>query len=324
MSAIVTEGLRKSYDSVPVLRGLNLTVAAGQVYGLLGPNGAGKSTLLHVLLGFLRPDAGRVEILGLAPNAAHRQVGYLPERLRYHTHCTGREYLHYIGKFGHEHGVGLRDRTKTLLSLVGLGDAADRRMKTYSKGMLQRIGIAQALLSDPDLLLIDEPSSGLDPAGQVEMQQLLLELRSRGHTIFLCSHQLDEITSVCDRVGILVRGELAAETDLTTLPGTQGIVITLVQLPADDLDYGLRALDPSITRDGRQITIPINTPALQARLLQLLLDEGFTVAALQPTLGTLRDLYLHVVAGNPPPAEAAPQAAIPLLDRLLAEEDYQS
>jgi ABC-2 type transport system ATP-binding protein len=321
MSAIVTEGLRKAYDSVPVLRGLNLTVAPGQVYGLLGPNGAGKSTLLHLLMGFLRPDAGRIEVLGLAPSAVHSHVGYLPERLRYHTHCTGREYLHYVGKFGHEHGAGLRSRANTLLALVGLEEAAERRMKTYSKGMLQRIGIAQALLSDPELLLIDEPSSGLDPAGQVEMQELLSELRSRGHTIFLCSHQLDEITSLCDRVGILVRGELAAETDLATLPGTQGIVVTLVELPAEDLDYGLRALDPEITRVGRQITVPLNSPALQARLLTLLIDEGFTVASLQPTLGTLRDLYLHVVAGNPPPVEAAPQVTIPLLDTLLAEED---
>jgi ABC-2 type transport system ATP-binding protein len=196
MSAIYIEGLRKSYDSVPVLRGLNMSVDAGQVYGLLGPNGAGKSTLLHLMMGFLRPDAGRIEVLGLAPSAAHRQVGYLPERLRYHTHCSGREYLGYIGKFGDEHGAGLRDRITSLLTLVGLGDAADRRMKTYSKGMLQRIGIAQALLSDPDMLLIDEPSSGLDPAGQVEMQELLVELRSRGHTIFICSHQMDEITSV--------------------------------------------------------------------------------------------------------------------------------
>jgi len=323
MSAIVTEGLRKAYDSAPVLRGLNLTVAPGQVYGLLGPNGAGKSTLLHLLMGFLRPDAGRIEVLGLAPSAAHSHVGYLPERLRYHTHCTGREYLHYVGKFGHEHGAGLRSRANTLLALVGLEEAADRRMKTYSKGMLQRIGIAQALLSDPELLLIDEPSSGLDPAGQVEMQELLSELRSRGHTIFLCSHQLDEITNLCDRVGILVRGELAAETDLATLPGTQGIVVTLVELPAEDLDYGLRALDPEITRAGRQITVPLNSPALQARLLTLLIDEGFTVASLQPTLGTLRDLYLHVVAGNPPPVEAAPQVTIPLLDTLLAEEDDQ-
>lgn len=323
MSAIVIEGLHKAYDSVSVLRGVNMTVAAGQVYGLLGPNGAGKSTLLHLMMGFLRPDAGRIEVLGLAPNAAHQQVGYLPERLRYHTHCTGREYLHYIGQLGLEHGPALRDRTTALLTLVGLEEAANRRMKTYSKGMLQRIGIAQALLTDPELLLIDEPSSGLDPAGQVEMQELLTELRSRGHTIFLCSHQMDEITNLCDRVGILARGALAAETSLTSLPGTAGIVVTLVELPAEDLDYGLRALDPSITRDGRRITLPVSSPPLQARLLQLLLDEGFTVASLQPTLGTLRDLYLHVVAGNTPPVEAAPQVTMPLLDTLLAEEESQ-
>jgi ABC-2 type transport system ATP-binding protein len=120
-----------------------------------------------------------------------------------------------------------------------------------------------------------------------------------------------------------VRGELAAETSDANLPGTQGIVITLVEMPAEDLDYGLRALDPEITREGRRITIPVNTPALQARLLQLLLDEGFTIASLQPTLGTLRDLYLHVVTGNSPPVEATPQVTMPLLDTLLAEEENQ-
>ena len=321
MNVIELDSIQKSYDTTPVLRGLNLNVAESQVFGLLGPNGAGKSTLIHLMMGFLKPDAGTIQMLGTTPIAAHREIGYLPERLRYHTHCTGREYLHYIGRFGFERGQTLKDRVSELLTLVDLGEAADRRMKTYSKGMLQRIGIAQALISDPKLLLIDEPSSGLDPAGQVEMQDLLRELRSRGHSIFLCSHQLDEINAVCDRVGILVRGQIAAETDLAALPGTQGIVVTLKELPADDLDYGLRALDPSITRQDRQITIPVSTPHLQSKLLQLLIDEGFTVAALQPTLGTLRDVYLHVVSGKEIPVEMQSNTVPLLLDTLLAEEE---
>ncbi|HEY1013494.1 MAG TPA: ABC transporter ATP-binding protein [Herpetosiphonaceae bacterium] len=324
MDAIVIEGLHKAYDTLPVLRSLNLRVGDGQIYGLLGPNGAGKSTLIHLMMGFLRPDQGRIEILGKAPNAAHHQVGYLPERLRYHTHCTGREYLQYFGQIGGQRGPTLKERAETLLKLVNLEDAADRRMKTYSKGMLQRIGIAQALLSDPELLLIDEPSSGLDPAGQAEIQELLRELRQRGHTIFLCSHQLDEITTLCDRVGILLRGELAAEAQPGSLPGHGGVTVTVEQEPGEELDFALRALDPSISRDGRHVTLPHATTALQSQLLRVLLDQGLAVESLQPTVGTLRDLYLHVVAGKQPPAEATPRTPAPILETLLADEEPEA
>ena len=324
MNAILIEELTKRYDSYPVLRNLYLQIAPAQVYGLLGPNGAGKSTLLHILMGFLRPDAGTVQVLGAAPGLQHEKVGYLPERLRYHTHCSGREYLRYIARMSDYRDADSASRINYLLSLVRLQDDADRRMKYYSKGMLQRIGIAQALLTDPQVLLIDEPSSGLDPAGQVEVQELISDLRQQGHTILLCSHQLDEVNLVCDRVGILVDGHIAAETDLHVLPGQSGITISLVELPTDDLDYALRSIDPTISRDERRITMPHVTPTLQKQVLHLLLEEGFTVAALQPTIGTLRDLYLHVVRGNQPPPEAMPTRTASLLDSLLAEEEEVS
>ncbi len=319
--AIDIEGLHKRYDSAPVLRGLNLIVPPGQVYGLLGPNGAGKSTLIHLLMGFLLPDRGSIKVFGKAPGTQSERIGYLPERLRYHVHYSGREYLRFMGRFSSMPHQQLERRISELLQLVDMEEAADRRMKRYSKGMLQRIGIAQALLSDPELLLIDEPSSGLDPAGQYEIQEILVNLREHGHTIMLCSHQLDEISQICDRVGILVQGQLAAETDLATLPGQSGITITLVELPAEDLDFALRSIDPAISRAGRRITVPEVTPMLQKQVLQLLIEEGFTVASLQPTIGTLRDLYLHVVKGNPPPPEAAPPTNTSLLDSLLATEE---
>jgi len=228
-----------------------------------------------------------------------------------------------MGNFAGMRGASLTSRINDLLELVGLTESADKRMRNYSKGMTQRVGIAQALLSDPQLLLIDEPSSGLDPQGQLEMRDLLLDLRSQGHTILICSHQLDEIEAVCNRVGILVHGAIAAETDLAQLTGTNGVVITLKETPTDALDFALRSIDPSIVRDDRFITVPENSPSLQGRLLQLLLDEGYTVASLQPSLGNLRDLYLHVVSGKEPPAEMQPQAPLAILDSLLAGEEQQ-
>lgn len=317
MNAIEITDLTKRFDNVVVLRNLSLHIPEQQVYGLLGPNGAGKSTLIHLIMGFLRPDGGEIAVLGAAPGRQQERIGYLPERLRYHTHFSAREYLRSMGRIGGMGGAALDSRIGELLALVNMEDAADRRMRQYSKGMLQRIGIAQALLADPELLLIDEPTSGLDPEGQVEMQELLHALRERGHTILICSHQLDEISAVCDRVGILVKGQLAAETNLAELPGNTGVSITLATLPAEDLDFALRGIDPQITRHERRITVPEITAELQTMLLQLLINEGHTVESLQPTIGTLRDLYLHVVKGNPPPPEARPASIPSLLDTLL-------
>ena len=157
MYAIEIENLYKSYDGLPVLNGLNLRVPQGQVYGLLGPNGSGKSTLIHLLLGFLRPTRGTLRVFGQQDLEQVRgRIGYLPERLRYHLRYSGREYLRYLGQFSDLHGPQLSARVEQELGAVGLLDAADRQLATYSKGMLQRLGIAQALLSDPDILLIDE------------------------------------------------------------------------------------------------------------------------------------------------------------------------
>src|SRR5689334_10413034 len=232
MYAIQTDNLYKYYDSVDVLKGLDLRVAPGQVYGLLGPNGSGKSTLLHLLLGFLKPSKGTVQLFGEQDLEQVRgRVGYLPERLRYHLRYTGREYLRYLGRFSDLGEPGLSERVEQELAAVRLTDAADRMLSTYSKGMLQRLGIAQALLADPEILLIDEPTSGLDPAGQREMLDLLAEVRSRNHTIFLTTHYLDEIDVICDTVGILYAGKLAAELDVQSLraPG-RNVLIEVDQL----------------------------------------------------------------------------------------------
>src|SRR5689334_10450491 len=204
MYAIETENLYKSFDGVAVLRGLDLRAPEGKVYGLLGSNGAGKSTLIHLLLGFLKPSGGRMRLLGQHDLESIRgRVGYLPERLRYHLRYTGREYLRYLGRFSDLREPQLSARVDEELAAMGLRDAADRLLSTYSKGMLQRLGVAQALLTDPEVLLIDEPTSGLDPSGQRELLDLLTAVRARGHTIFLATHILSEAEQLCDYVGIL-------------------------------------------------------------------------------------------------------------------------
>jgi ABC-2 type transport system ATP-binding protein len=300
MYAIETENLGKSFDGVRVLRGLNLAVPTGQVYGILGPNGTGKSTLIHLLLGFLKPTTGMLRVLGERDlERIHGRIGYLPERLRYHLRYTGREYLRYLGRFNDMREPQLRARVDEELRTVGLLDAADRLLNTYSKGMLQRLGVAQALLNDPELLLIDEPTSGLDPAGQREMLDLLAEVRARGHTIFLATHILDEAEQLCDTIGILFDGKLAHEVDGHTLraPG-RDVVINVAGL-TPELVLRLQRLDPAVRCHGYEISLRPNTPELQIKVLRTLLDADVPIVALQPRSNPLEDLYLSVVRGAP-------------------------
>ncbi len=312
MDAIEIHNLHKSYDGLSVLRGLELRVPAGQVYGLLGPNAAGKSTLIHLLLGFLRPNQGSISILGEHDLERVRgRVGYLPERLRYHLRYTGREYLRYLGRFSDMAEPELSRRVAAELQTVGLGDAADRSLATYSKGMLQRLGIAQALLSDPEILLIDEPTSGLDPAGQREMLTLLRELAQRNQTIFLTTHYLEEIDLLCDRVGILYGGRLATELDVRALRTTgRNALITVAQITPAVLAQ-LQAFGPAVRCSGCEIALQPNTPVLQAQVLRVLLDADIPIIALAPQGRPLEEIYLRVVRGEPVELPTAPAGAPP-------------
>jgi ABC-2 type transport system ATP-binding protein len=232
---IEISNLHKAYGALRVLRGVNLQIAPGEVFGLLGPNGAGKTTLNHTILGLLKPDRGAVKVFGSTNTGdGSANVGYLPERQRYHPHFTGREYLTTLGKLSGLGGKQLTQHVAAVLNAMGLADAANRRLGTYSKGMLQRIGLAQAILHDPDLLIIDEPTSGLDPGGQQEMLALLHQLRQAGHTIFMCTHQLANVTSLCDRVGVLVNGQINHIADVVELEAQgHSVVIDAADLPLD-------------------------------------------------------------------------------------------
>lgn len=207
-----------------------MEVSPGQVYGLLGPNGSGKSTTLKVVLGLVSPTAGHAAIFGRDPRevASREAVGFLPENPYFYKHLTGRETLRFYGKLCGLRGADLRDKTEELLGLVRLEDAGDRRLGTYSKGMLQRVGLAQALVGDPRLLVLDEPTAGVDPRGTAEIRDLILGCRARGVTVLLCSHLLGQVQEICDRVGILDRGSLVREgrlEDLTAVDGQTELVL---------------------------------------------------------------------------------------------------
>ncbi|HXR45840.1 MAG TPA: ABC transporter ATP-binding protein [Candidatus Limnocylindrales bacterium] len=197
-------------ESKPALKGLNLSVSAGEVFGFLGPNGAGKTTTINVLLGFIPPTRGAAYLFGIDVRQpiARQRIGYLPEMTYYYKFLTAEELLRFYARiFGIPH-VEAEKRIDRLLKLVELEPARKRFIKTYSKGMQQRVGIAQALINDPDLLILDEPTSGLDPLGRMKVREIIQRLKNEGKTVFFSSHELGEVETICDRVAIINNGEL--------------------------------------------------------------------------------------------------------------------
>lgn len=220
----VSNFLRKHYR---VLDGLNLQVSAGTTFGLVGPNGAGKTTTIKLLLGLLRPDGGTAQVLGkdAGNSLALQQIGYLPETPYFYSHLTGREFLDFSGNlFGLDKST-IKSRSQKLLERVSLQKAADERTGKYSKGMLQRLGIAQALINEPQILFLDEPMSGLDPLGRMDMRKILLELKAEGRTIFFNSHLLPDVALLCDRVGVLNKGKLVAESAMADITSTGNVQV---------------------------------------------------------------------------------------------------
>ena len=206
-------------ERVVAVNGLSLTVEPGHVYGLLGPNGSGKSTTMKIVLGLVKPTAGKTEIFGRDSTLveSREEVGFLPENPYFYKFLTGMETLLFFGKLCGLTGRKLQERARELLALVGLENAADRRIGGYSKGMLQRIGLAQALVQEPRLLVLDEPTAGVDPAGSREICDLILDFKKRGLTVLLCSHLLSQVQEICDYVGILHQGTMVREGRLDEL-----------------------------------------------------------------------------------------------------------
>ena len=217
-----TRGLRREFK--PALKGLDLSVHPGEVFGFLGPNGAGKTTTINVLLGFIPPSRGTAYLFGIDVRQpiARQRIGYLPEMTYYYKFLTAEELLRFYARiFGIPHREA-DQRIDRLLKLVELEPARKRLIRTYSKGMQQRVGLAQALINDPDLLILDEPTSGLDPLGRMKVREIIQRLKNEGKTVFFSSHELGEVETVCDRVAIINQGELKAQGRVDALVAQHG------------------------------------------------------------------------------------------------------
>ncbi len=220
-SAVDIDSVSRSFGSVKAVDGLSLVLAPGEIVGFLGTNGAGKTTTIKMTLGLLAPTSGTVKVLGGDPSdpRVRAHIGYMPEVATYYPYLDARELLSFYGGICGLDAKTVRRRTDELLDAVGLADAAKRPLKTYSKGMLQRAGIAQALLNDPDLLVLDEPFTGLDPLARIHFRELLLDLKRRGKTVFFSSHELGETELLCDRVAIMKKGHCVYQGPVRDLAG---------------------------------------------------------------------------------------------------------
>ena len=246
MDAIVVERLTKTYKPVwpwlketTVLSDVSLSVGQGEIFGFLGHNGSGKTTTMKILLGLLRATGGRIELLGapVTDVAVHSRIGYLQESPYFYDYLTAEEFLCFYGKLAGLSRETVRQRTPELLERVGLTEARDRQLRKFSKGMLQRIGLAQAIIHDPELVILDEPMSGLDPIGRKEVRDLILSLRDQGKTIFFSTHIVSDVEMICDRVGILAKGKLLASgriQDLVNKHEAQSVEVVCDGVVGDD------------------------------------------------------------------------------------------
>lgn len=220
-NAVGIDGVSRAFGCVKAVDGLSLALAPGEIVGFLGTNGAGKTTTIKMITGLLRPDAGEVSVFGGDPSdpAVRARIGYMPEVATYYPYLNARELLAFYGGICGLDEKAVRERTDSLLESVGLADAAKRPLRTYSKGMLQRAGIAQALLNDPDLLVLDEPFTGLDPLARIHFRELLRSLREKGKAVFFSSHELGETELLCDRVAIMKKGRCVYQGRVKDLAG---------------------------------------------------------------------------------------------------------
>lgn len=302
MSGMVLEAreLSKSYrvgyrkDRRMALNGLNFSLPAGRVMGLLGPNGAGKTTTLKIIMDFLTPDAGEVRIFedDWRDPAVRLRVGFLPEQPYFHYYLTPRRILRYLGRLLYIPDSEIDIRISHLLSLVGLSKERDLTLSRFSKGMLQRLGIAQALLNQPSLLILDEPSTGLDPLGKMEIRKILLDTREQGTTVLLSSHQLSEVEEICDHLCIIDGGREVAQGSIPDLLGREESYEITLDKEVEFEEGTEKELGAIKTVEGRVLTIP--GPNLD-RFLRILSQRDARILAVRPRRMTLEEFFLaHV------------------------------
>lgn len=289
MNAIEIYGLSKTFrgkrgSCVEALKHLNLTVPQGEIFGFLGPNGAGKSTTIKSLMGLISPTEGEARIMGIdfASPDARRKVGYLPENPAFYDYLSAQEYLLFVGRAFGLAGLQLLEKCDQVLKQLDLWEARKRPMRGYSKGMVQRVGLAQVLIHDPEVCILDEPMSGLDPVGRALVKDIILDLKSRGKCVFFSTHIISDVESVCDRVGIIVKGELQSveRVEDITVRGVLGYQLTL-------------------KKRGEQGTTELYVPKDElTAALERLQQEGSEVTLIDPRRKNLEDFFLEIVKGE--------------------------
>ena len=296
-TAVEVTGLTKRYGHQLAVDGVDLTVGRGEVYGFLGPNGAGKTTTLRILTGLIRPTSGTVRVLGGDPSerATLRRVGALIEAPALYPYLSGRDNLRVLARYA---AVAPR-RADELLEQVDLADRAGDHFSTYSLGMKQRLGVAAALLKDPDLVILDEPTNGLDPAGMRDMRRLIRELGSEGRTVVLSSHLLGEVQQICDRVGIIDNGRMVAERNVEELRGRYELVIAADPLDDAQARLSTRYGSGAVRVDDGRLRVEV-APEDVADVNRMLVEAGIAVTELRSAERALEDVFFDLTTTKNP------------------------
>jgi ABC-2 type transport system ATP-binding protein len=297
VTAIETEGLRKVFGDNTAVKGLTLQVAQGEVFGFLGPNGAGKTTSIKMLLGLVAPTSGQASLLGapIGDRGTLARVGFLPEHFRFQDWLTAAEFLGLHGELLGMGGQALKTRRDQLLERVGLAPFRNKQLRTFSKGMLQRIGLAQALLNHPALVFLDEPTSGLDPVGRRLVRDVIHELRNDGTCVFLNSHLLSEIEVTCDRVAFIRHGEVVRVLSLASLEGNQAVVTIRASGLTAAMVSEMSRWGQEIQADGEQLTLTVRDEASIPEITRYLVAQGANVFAISPSRPSLEEIFIETV-----------------------------
>ncbi len=302
-SAIHAENISRTFSrgKIRALQDFSLDVETGIIFGLLGPNGAGKTTFIKILLGLTRPSSGSATLFGVPTERYHarNRIGYLPENHRFPLFLTGSQFLDYCGRLSGMHSKAEREkRAELLLKRVNMWQWRNTRIKKYSKGMMQRLGLAQALIHDPDLIFLDEPTDGIDPIGRKEVRDLLLELKNSGKTIFLNSHLLSEVETICDQVAILNKGKLVSQGSVHELTTSDRRFQLYIEGTPQQIEPVLKEHTQSVIarNDHYEITVR-DSKALNAAI-DSLRQQGLLIEAIIPHKQSLEDSFFQAVRGH--------------------------
>jgi ABC-2 type transport system ATP-binding protein len=303
--AASVEGFEKTFTPglgrapVRAARGISLRVPRGTICGFLGPNGAGKSTTIKALLGLIRPDRGRLELLGspAASGAWRGKVGYLPEHPNFYEHLSGREIVEWFARLSGVRGDRVAAEAARALERVGLGVARERRLRTYSKGMLQRAGLAMAMVGEPELLILDEPMTGLDPLGRHEVRQIILELKREGKTILYSTHILPDVEMTCDDVVIIDGGRVLAQGSLDAILATPEAETTVTVSGLDDAQ--VQALLAALPHERRGSAVSVKLPSADAAntFVRAALERGLKLEGLEQHRRSLEEVFVSTLRG---------------------------